>query len=65
MIFQIKEKNWFSLFDFLPSDSTYNKKKKSAIVSLLLASLNEVFEGKVIINQKHHLDVSCLPNGYK
>jgi len=55
-IFQIKEKNWFSLFDFLPNDSTHNKKKKSAIVSLLLASLNEVFQGKVIINQKHHFE---------
>ena len=55
-IFQMKEKNWFSLFDLLPNNSTYNKKKKSAIVSLLLASLNEVFRGKVIINQKNHFE---------
>ena len=55
-IFQIKENNWFSLFDFLPRIFKSSKKKKSAIVSLLLASLNEASTGKLLLNQESHFD---------
>ena len=55
-IFEKNEQDWFSLFDFLPSVKLSKKKKKSAVVSLLLASLNEVFQGKIIINQRDHFD---------
>ena len=41
-IFQIKENDWFFLFDFLPKGFKSSKKRKSAIVSILLASLNAV-----------------------
>ena len=55
-IFQLKENNWFSLFDFLPRVFKTKKKKKSAIVSILLASLNEVSNGKLILNQENHFE---------
>jgi len=55
-IFQIKEDNWFSLFDFLPSVFKSSKKKKSAIVSILLASLNEVSNGKLLLSQESHFE---------
>ena len=31
-------------------------KYKSAIISLLLASLNKVSQGQIVINQKQHYD---------
>ena len=55
-IFQIKDDNWFSLFDFLPRVFKSTKKKKSAIVSILLASLNEVSNGKLLLNQESHFE---------
>ena len=55
-IFQIKEDDWFSLFDFLPRVFKSTKKKKSAIVSILLASLNEVSNGKLLLNQESHFE---------
>ena len=55
-IFQIKEDNWFSLFDFLPKVFKSTKKRKSAIVSILLASLNQVTSGKLLLNQKNHFE---------
>ena len=55
-IFHKKEKNWFFLFDFLPKKDVNKKKNKSAIISLLLASLNEVFVGKVLVSQNKHYD---------
>ena len=55
-IFQIKEDNWFSLFDFLPKVFKSTKKRKSAIVSILLASLNEASNGKLLLNQESHFE---------
>ncbi len=55
-IFHKEEKNWFFLFDFLPKKDVNKKKNKSAIISLLLASLNEVFVGKVLVSQNKHYD---------
>ena len=56
-IFKLDSKNWFSLFNFLPAKlQEGTQSRKSAIVSLLLASLNKVSEGKVEINQKDHFD---------
>ena len=55
-IFQIKEDNWFSLFEFLPRVFKSTKKRKSAIVSILLASLNEVSNGKLLLNQESHFE---------
>ncbi len=53
-IIELKENNWMQLFNFLPDGIVNLKKRKSAIVSLLLASLDSVNQGKLLINQKDH-----------
>ena len=55
-IFKLKEKNWLNLFKFLPEETKSLKMKKSAILSLLLASLDNVNQGKILINQKDHFE---------
>ena len=55
-IFKLKEKNWIKLFKFLPEDTKSLKMKKSAVLSLLLASLDNVNQGKILINQKDHFE---------
>ena len=55
-IFQIKENDWFFLFDFLPRVFKSSKKRKSAIVSILLASLNEASTGKLLLTQESHFE---------
>ncbi len=55
-IFQLKEDNWFSLFDFLPRVFKSKKKRKSAIVSILLASLSEASNGNLILSQENHFE---------
>jgi len=55
-VLNIKEKTWFHLFSFIPNNIIDLKMKKSAIVSLLLASLNKVNDGKIILNQKDHFE---------
>jgi len=55
-IFKLKEKNWLKLFKFLPENTENLKMKKSAVLSLLLASLDNVNQGKILINQKDHFE---------
>ena len=55
-IFNLKSKNWFFLFDFIPKDIPSKKKYKSAIISILMASLSKVSQGKVLVNQKSHYE---------
>ena len=55
-IFKLKEKNWLKLFKFLPEDIKSLKMKKSAVLSILLASLDSVNQGKILINQKDHFE---------
>ena len=55
-LFDKKEKNWLFLFNFLPKIFKRDVKYKSAIISLLLASLNKVSQGQIVINQKQHFD---------
>ena len=55
-LFEKSKKDWFFLFNFLPNVTTSDNKKKSAIISLLLASLNKVSQGKLLMNQKDHYD---------
>ena len=55
-LFEKSEKDWFFLFNFLPNVTVSDNKKKSAIISLLLASLNKVSQGKLLMNQKNHYD---------
>ena len=55
-ILKLKEKNWLNLFNFLPDEIKSLKMKKSAILSLLLASLDNVNQGKILINQKDHFE---------
>ncbi len=53
-ILKLEDKNWLSLFNFLPDGIINLKMRKSAIISLLLASLDSVNQGKILINQKDH-----------
>jgi segregation and condensation protein A len=55
-IFNLKSKNWFFLFDFIPKDISSKKKYKSAIISILMASLSKVSQGKMLVNQKSHYE---------
>ena len=55
-IFKLKEKIWLNLFKFLPEETKSLKMKKSAILSLLLASLDNVNQGKILMNQKDHFE---------
>ena len=55
-LFEKSKKDWFFLFNFLPNVTISDNKKKSAIISLLLASLNKVSQGKLLMNQKDHYD---------
>ena len=55
-LFENKSTNWSSLFNFLPKIVKKDEKYKSAIISLLLASLNKVSQGQIIINQNKHFD---------
>ena len=55
-IFNLKSKNWFFLFDFIPKEISSKKKYKSAIISILMASLSEVSQGKILVNQKSHYE---------
>ncbi len=54
IIYKIKDKNWLYLFSYLPENILNVRKKKSAIISLLQASLTKVNEGKILLNQKDH-----------
>ncbi len=53
-ILKLEDKNWLSLFNFLPNGIINLKMRKSAMISLLLASLDSVNQGKILINQKDH-----------
>ena len=55
-LFDSKGKDWLFLFNFLPKILKKDEKYKSAVISLLLASLNKVSEGQIIMNQKKHYD---------
>ena len=55
-ILLIKEKTWLCLFSFIPKNIENLKMKKSAIMSIFLASLSKVNEGKIILNQKKHYE---------
>ena len=55
-LFEKSKKDWFFLFNFLPNVTVSDNKKKSAIISLLLASLNKVSQGKLLMNQMDHYD---------
>lgn len=50
------DKKWNLLFDFLPKQIKNKEQNRSAIVSLLLASLNEVKNGNVSLNQNDSFD---------
>ena len=50
------KKQWNYLFNFLPKKIYDNQVKKSAVISLLLASLNNVKNGKIEMNQQIHFD---------
>ena len=46
--------SWLSLFSFLPKKNLNNKNKKSAILALFQASLDQAHQGEIEINQNSH-----------
>ena len=52
----MKRKIGIFLFNFLPKIKNKDEKYKSAVISLLLASLNKVSQGQIIMNQREHYD---------
>jgi len=46
--------SWLSLFSFLPKKNLNNKNKKSAILALFQASLDQANHGEIEINQNNH-----------
>ncbi len=46
--------SWLSLFSFLPKKNLHNKNKKSAILALFQASLDQANQGEIEINQNSH-----------
>ena len=46
--------SWLSLFSFLPKQNLNDKNKKSAILALFQASLDQANQGEIEINQNSH-----------
>ena len=46
--------SWLSLFSFLPKENLNEKNKKSAILALFQASLDQANQGEIEINQNSH-----------
>ena len=46
--------SWLSLFSFLPKKNLNDKNKKSAILALFQASLDQANQGEIEINQNSH-----------
>ena len=46
--------SWLSLFSFLPKKKLNDKNKKSAILALFQASLDQSNQGEIEINQNSH-----------
>ena len=46
--------SWLSLFSFLPKNNLNDKNKKSAILALFQASLDQAHQGEIEINQNSH-----------
>ncbi len=55
-IFSIEENLWRDLIDFLPESFENNKMRKSAIISLVLASLSYAKDGDINLSQKKTYD---------
>jgi len=50
----IDKVSWLSLFSFLPKNNLNYKNKKSAILALFQASLDQANQGEIEINQNSH-----------
>ena len=56
-MFEEKSKDWlFFIAIFYQKLLKGDEKYKSVVISLLLASLNKVSQGQIIMNQKQHYD---------
>ena len=52
----INGESWLSLFTFLPKNNIDEKNKKSAILALFQASLDQANQGEIEINQNSHFE---------
>lgn len=57
-----KKSIWKDIFDFLPDGTNDLRMRKSALISILLASLTLVKDGSVIIKQKENFDKIYIKN---
>ena len=57
-----KKSVWRDIFDFLPNGTNDLRIRKSAVISILLASLTLVKDGSIIINQKENFDKIYIKN---
>ena len=53
---------WKNILDFLPEGMNNLRMRKSAVISVLLASLNHVKDGSLVINQKQNFDKIFIKN---
>ena len=52
----INGESWLSLFTFLPKNNIDEKNKKSAVLALFQASLDQANQGEIEINQNSHFE---------
>ena len=60
-----KNSVWKNILDFLPDGMNDLRMRKSAIISILMASLTLVKDGSLIINQKTNFDKIFIKNRIK
>lgn len=59
---EMAENNWKNILEFLPNNIDDFRMKKSAVISILLASLNMVKDGSLIMTQKKNFDKIFIKN---
>ena len=64
-IFNFHHDEWRNIFEFLPKNIYDLKLKKSATVSILLASLNMVKDGSIELSQKKNFSDIFIKIGEK
>lgn len=52
----LDNQGWLNLFSFLPNDDLNKSNRKSAILALFQASLDQANQGEIEINQKYHFE---------
>ncbi|MDC3091113.1 segregation/condensation protein A [Rickettsiales bacterium] len=59
---EVDENNWKNILEFLPTNIDDFRIRKSAVISILLASLNMVKDGSLVMTQKKNFDKIFIKN---